>query len=112
MLIPAVVQVLHTFDHNHDYGHDHEHHSFGQIAHHDCNHNHNNKAVYILNKKDHVQFEDDCTVCELIFDTSGLFEVTFDRIVHKLENPEQLYSYHFQKNHQSLSYSLRGPPLF
>lgn len=108
MLIPATVQILHAFDHD---GND-KHQHFEQNLYKDFDYNHDKETTYFLNKEDHVQFEEECTVCELIFDTSGLLQIAFDRIELKLENPEHLYSYNFQKNHQSLSYSLRGPPSF
>ncbi len=87
MLIPAIVQVLHAFEH-------HDHHVVFKID--------NNDQLY--------QGEEECALCEFTFDAAGVIQDVSYTIPISPETPEHIYFYTTRVDHQELSYSLRGPP--
>lgn len=87
MLIPAIVQALHAFEH-----HDHS-------------------VVYNIGMDDQLyQGEEECAVCQLTFNSAGLLHQVSYEIPVSPETQEQIYFYTSRIDHQELSYSLRGPP--
>ena len=88
LFVPASLQIVHAFETHQD--------------------------VICLSDVEHHFHADDleCTLCHLQAESHGLIPKFSYHIPFSLESSEQVYAYKFHNNHQHLSYSLRGPPIF
>lgn len=87
MLIPATVQIIHALDHHHEH----------EVIQHSISDN-------------DIHFSEECSLCELILDNSGLLQDGLQVQFLKLKHPELVHNYSFVKDYHHLFYSLRGPP--
>ena len=86
--MPISVQILHAFEHLHE-----------KVSYHDHNYKYLNEV------------EEDCGICDLMFETSSTPPVTpYHEDFLDKNYSQEIISYTFLKDYKNTSFLLRGPP--